>query len=89
MYLQVKFGFDRTEVALIVPAAALATRAGPPRVGILDDQHRVHYRTVQLCRDFGAEIQVLEGLKVGEAVVVHSRDDLPEGTAVEPVPLSM
>jgi RND family efflux transporter MFP subunit len=86
MYLQVKFVFDRGVAPIMIPAAALATRAGPAQVAVLDDQHRVQYRTVQLGRDFGAEIQVRAGLKEGEQVVVHPGDDLPEGTVVDPVP---
>jgi multidrug efflux pump subunit AcrA (membrane-fusion protein) len=48
----------------------------------------VQYRAVELGRDYGAEIEVIAGLKAGETVVVRPGDDLPEGTAVEPVPLS-
>jgi RND family efflux transporter MFP subunit len=88
MYLQVKFVFDRETPWIMIPAAALSTRSGGPRVAVLDEQHRVHYRTVQLGRDFGAEIAVLAGLKDGEMVVVHPGDDLTEGTVVEPVPMS-
>jgi RND family efflux transporter MFP subunit len=87
MYLQVKFIFDRNVLPVVIPAAALATRASGPRVAVLDDQHRVHYRTVELGRDFGAEIQVIAGLKPGEIVLVHPGDDLPEGTVVDPVPM--
>jgi RND family efflux transporter MFP subunit len=87
MYLQVKFAFDRKIFPLMIPGAALATRAQKPRVAVLDDQHRVHYRDVQLGRDYGAEVQVLAGLKDGQTVVVHPGDDIPEGTQVEPVPL--
>jgi RND family efflux transporter MFP subunit len=85
MYLQAKFVFDRTAMPVLIPAAALATRAGGPRVAILDDQRRVHYLTVQLGRDYGAEIEVSAGLKDGDTVVVHPGDDIPEGTVVEPV----
>jgi RND family efflux transporter MFP subunit len=87
MYLQVKFVFERKIFPLMIPAAALATRTKGPRVGVLDDQNRVHYRNVELGRDYGAEVQVLAGLKEGEQVVVHPGDDIPEGTVVEPVPL--
>jgi RND family efflux transporter MFP subunit len=85
MYLQVKFVFDRSNPSVLIPAAALATRTGGPRVGVLDDQHRVHYRGVELGRDYGNEIEVVGGLKAGETVVVHPGDDLPEGAVVEPV----
>ncbi len=86
MYLQVKFIFDRDIPSVLIPAAALATRTSGPRVGVLDDQHQVHYRTVELGRDYGDEIEVVGGLKAGETVVVHPGDDLPEGAVVEPVP---
>jgi RND family efflux transporter MFP subunit len=85
MYLQVKFDFDRKVFPLMIPAAALATRTQGQRVAVLDAEHRVHYRDVQLGRDYGAEIQVLGGLTEGEQVVVHPGDDLPEGTIVEPM----
>jgi RND family efflux transporter MFP subunit len=89
MYLQVKFNFDRKISPLMIPGAALATRTKGARVVVLDGQHRVHYRNVQLGRDYGAEVEVLSGLKDGEQVVVHPGDDLPEGTVVEPVPLQV
>jgi RND family efflux transporter MFP subunit len=87
MYLQVQFVFDRGEATALIPAAALATRAGGPRVGVLDDRRRVHYRAVELGRDYGNEVEVIAGLKAGETVVVHPGDDLPEGAVVEPVAL--
>ena len=54
-------------------------------VGVLDAQQKVHYRKVQLGRDFGTEIAVIDGLTEGDRVVVHPGDDLPEGTRVQPV----
>jgi RND family efflux transporter MFP subunit len=86
MYLQVKFVFGRQFFPLLIPAAALVTRPGGQQVAVLDPQHQVQYRTVQLGRDFGAEIEVIAGLKAGETLVVHPGDALPEGTVVEPVP---
>jgi RND family efflux transporter MFP subunit len=87
MYLQVKFVFDRQILPVLIPAAAVVTRSEGPMLAVLDDQQIVRYRKVQLGRDFGSEIQILAGLSASETVVVHPGDDLPEGTAVEPVPL--
>jgi membrane fusion protein, multidrug efflux system len=86
MYLQVQFDFVRDVDPLMIPTAALATRSGAPRVAVLDNEQKVHYRTIELGRDYGAEIEVLSGLNEGDSVVVHPGDDLPEDTAVEPVP---
>lgn len=86
MYLQVRFTFDRKVFPVTVPAAAVVVRSQAPTVGVLDGNRAVHYRAVQLGRDYGAEVEVAVGLEPGETVVVHPGDDLPEGTAVEPVP---
>src|SRR5207244_8746685 len=63
MYLQVKFAFDRKIVPLMIPAAALVTRTTGTKVAALDDQRRVQYRDVVLGRDYGADVQVVAGLK--------------------------
>jgi RND family efflux transporter MFP subunit len=87
MYLQVKFIFRRQVSTVLIPAAALATRSDGPRLAVLDRDHRVHYRNVQLGRDFGSETEVVAGLEPGEVVVVHPGDDLPDGIEIEPVDL--
>jgi multidrug efflux pump subunit AcrA (membrane-fusion protein) len=85
MSLQVRFGFDRTGYPAI-PSAAVVLRNQNPTVGVLDANHAVHYRTVQLGRDWGAEVEVVVGLNPGETVAVRPGDDLPDGSVVEPVP---
>jgi RND family efflux transporter MFP subunit len=85
MYLQVTFIFERKVPTVMIPAAALATRSDGPRLGVMDDEHHVHYRKVRLGRDFGIETEVVSGVEAGETVVVHPGDDLPEGTQVEPL----
>jgi RND family efflux transporter MFP subunit len=85
MYLQVKFIFRRQSAPVLVPSAALATRTGGPRLAVLDSDERVYYREVKLGRDFGKEVEVVAGLKVGDRVVVHPGDDLPEGQRVTPL----
>jgi RND family efflux transporter MFP subunit len=88
MYLQVKFIFNRQMAPVLIPGAALVVATnGAQQVAVPDEQHRVKYRTVQLGRDFGADIEVLTGLKDGETVIVHPGDALPAGTVVEPIPL--
>jgi RND family efflux transporter MFP subunit len=85
MYLQVKFILCNEKRAILIPSAAVVTRAGAPRVAVLDDQHQVQYRTVQLGRDNGTEVEVLAGLTADDTVVVDPGDDLPQGTVVDPV----
>ena len=85
MHLQVKFVFRNEQRAVLIPSAAVVRRASAPRVAVLNGQHLVQYRTVQVGRDRGQEVEVLAGLTAGDTVVVHPGDDLPEGTVVNPV----
>ncbi len=87
MYLNVKFAFSRVIPSIRIPAAAIVVRSGPTKVPVLDEHHILHYRDVVLGRDFGSEIEVLQGLKAGDTVVVHAGDDIPEGTEIDPIPL--
>jgi len=86
MYLQVRFTFDRNVFPVTIPSAAVVIRDQAPTVAVLDANRAVHYRTVQLGRDYGATVEVLSGLNAGETVAIHPGDDLPEGTVVDPVP---
>ena len=83
MYLQVDFNFPRQEPSLMIPSAAVTFRADGAWVGVLDSQNAVHYQKVQLGRDFGTDIEVLDGLSEGGTVIVRPGDELPEGTVVK------
>jgi RND family efflux transporter MFP subunit len=85
MYLQARFSFDRNIFPVEIPSAAVVIRAGDPLVAVLDANNAVHYKKVQLGRDYGATVEVLSGLNPGETVAIHPGDDLPDGTVVEPV----
>jgi multidrug efflux pump subunit AcrA (membrane-fusion protein) len=87
MFLQVRFLFQRPELGVMVPSAAVLVRDNVSQVAVLDDQQRVSYQKVELGRDFGAEIEILSGLKDGQTVLVYPGDQLPAGIVVEPVPL--
>jgi membrane fusion protein, multidrug efflux system len=84
MYLQVDFNFPRLEPSLMVPSEAVTYRANGAWVGVLDSGNAVHYQKVQLGRDFGMEIEVLDGLSDGVTVIVRPGDELPDGTVVQP-----
>jgi RND family efflux transporter MFP subunit len=85
MSLQVKFVFSNKQRSILIPSSAVVTHAGAPRVAVLDDHNRVQYRAVQLGREHGAEVEAIAGLSAGDTIVVHPGDDIPEGTAVDPV----
>ncbi|WP_020469114.1 efflux RND transporter periplasmic adaptor subunit [Zavarzinella formosa] len=83
MYLQVRFRLDVPTGVMRVPGAAVVTRAEGTKVAVLDSTGAIHYRPVQVGRDFGTTVEILSGLTGGETLVVRPGDDLPEGTLVE------
>ncbi|HZZ78506.1 MAG TPA: efflux RND transporter periplasmic adaptor subunit [Gemmataceae bacterium] len=87
MYLLVKFSANRDVPTVLIPSAALAISAdGQEEVAVLDANNKVQYRQVQLGRDHGSELEVVNGLSGGETVVLHPGDMLAEGTVVSPQP---
>jgi RND family efflux transporter MFP subunit len=85
MYLQVKFTATRAVKAVMVPTAALVIRNDGAYLPWLDGEKRVHYQKVARGRDYGAEVEIVAGLKGSETIVVHPGDELPEGQQVDPV----
>ncbi len=86
MYVQVTFIAARASRSILIPSAALVTRNDGTEVGLVDASKAVHFRKVQLGRDFGAEVEVVTGLQGGETVIVRPGDALPEGQKVELAP---
>jgi RND family efflux transporter MFP subunit len=86
MYLRVSLVAARVAPSVLIASAALVTRNDGPEVALLAGNKAVHYRKVQLGRDFGAEVEVIGGLEGGETVIVHPGDGLAEGQAVETAP---
>ena len=83
MYADVKFNLKRINPPLIVPASALIVRAGPPRIATLGAANRVHFQTVQLGRDYGATVEVVDGLNENDQLLIAPPDDLQDGGTVK------
>ena len=84
MYLQVDFNLPRLAPTVLIPSAAITFRADGAWVGVLDGGNAVHYLKVQTGRDFGVEMEVLNGLSDGATVIVRPGDELSDGTVVQP-----
>ncbi|MBS0196514.1 MAG: efflux RND transporter periplasmic adaptor subunit [Planctomycetes bacterium] len=80
MYAQVRLEGKRDHPALLVPTSALAFDAKGVRVAVVENG-RVKYRAITQGRDFGAQVEVIEGLTAND-VVINNPGTLPEGSAV-------
>ncbi len=83
MYVQVKFVIKRAEPPVIVPAAALITSVNGPLIEVVDSDDTLHYRPVQVGRDYGTEIEVVSGLVGNEMVVLNASREWAEGMLVQ------
>jgi RND family efflux transporter MFP subunit len=82
LYVQVKFSVARENPGVLIPARALVFRKEGPRVVVVTAEKKAELRPVKLGRDFGPEIEVLQGLDAKELLVENPTDDLENGQLV-------
>jgi membrane fusion protein (multidrug efflux system) len=84
MFARVAIVYERKPNALQIPRTALLDGDGPPKVFVIKDGKAVE-RAVKLGLSNGAWIEVTEGLKDGEQVVVVGQGAVKPGAAVRVV----
>lgn len=87
MYAQVRLQFPRATPPISIPSTALVIRSSGPQVMTVDRGARgatatVHFRNVQIARDYGASVEIASGLTDGETIVLNPNSDLVEGSRV-------
>jgi RND family efflux transporter MFP subunit len=83
MYGQVKFLLLDDNAPIVVPADAFVFRAQGPQVVTVTNDNRIHWQKISVGRDFGTQLEVLNGLKENTEVVMNPTDDLREGIEVQ------
>jgi RND family efflux transporter MFP subunit len=81
MYGEVRLPTSSEQASLTVPTSALVFGAEGTFVWILDGD-RAHKKKVALGRDFGTEIEVIDGLSPSDSVVKNPGERLVEGARV-------
>jgi RND family efflux transporter MFP subunit len=84
MYAAVRFQINRPP-SLLIPSDGFRNTAKGPMVAVLQKGDTVHLQPVELGRDYGAQIEVLKGLKVGQRVIANWSDEVKEGVRVKPI----
>jgi RND family efflux transporter MFP subunit len=85
MYAEVNFHLRRTEPPLVIPASALILRSGAPRVATVASDNKVRFQNVQLGRDYGTTVEIVDGLSATDRLIVAPGDDLQESDHVRAV----
>jgi RND family efflux transporter MFP subunit len=87
MYADVDLATKRLDPPMTIPANALVMRDNGSEVASLGPGNVIHFKRIQVERDYGDHLDVTDGLDLGETVIVNPGDTIVEGMKVEPVPL--
>ncbi len=85
MFSQIRFLATSNRATIRIPATGLIFDANGTRVLVVTSAGKLHFVPVKLGRDFGGEIEVLEGLTGSETLVTNPDDSLTEGESVKQV----
>jgi RND family efflux transporter MFP subunit len=85
MYATVHFRLRRKNPPLLIPSASFRNTDKGPVAAVLAEGAIIHFVPVKLGRDYGAQIEVIEGLHPGQKVVTKLTDQVREGVKVRPV----
>jgi multidrug efflux pump subunit AcrA (membrane-fusion protein) len=83
MYVTVELHIPRKNPAIMVPADALVFNGDGTQVAVLVNG-TVHFHKVTVARDFGTEVEVRDGIKPGDQVILKPAVTLADGGKVQP-----
>jgi len=78
VHFSVKYGVNK----VTIPVNAMLFRAEGPRVALVGADGKVHLRPISIGRDYGTTLEILDGVTVGDQVVINPSDSLEDGQAV-------
>jgi membrane fusion protein, multidrug efflux system len=81
-YAQVHLLVKVTGERLQVPVNALLFRSEGLRAVLVDENHKTHLQPLTIGRDYGTALEVLQGLKASDWIVLNPPDSLDEGLQV-------
>jgi RND family efflux transporter MFP subunit len=81
-YAQVHLLVGVTGTRLQVPVNALLFRAEGLRAVVVDANHKTHLQPLAIGRDYGTALEVLQGLRPEDWIVLNPPDSLDEGMQV-------
>jgi RND family efflux transporter MFP subunit len=81
-YANVHFQLPLNVAPLVLPSNTILFQADGPQVGIVNGKNQVELRKVTLGHDFGDTIEIMAGVRSGDAVVANPPDSLTNGMLV-------
>jgi RND family efflux transporter MFP subunit len=85
-YVQVALPLEKSSV-MTISTNALMIRGEGTQVAAVDEQGRVHLKPVKLGRNYGQNVEILEGVSPADRLVLNPPDSIAEGDKVAIAPL--
>lgn len=82
MYVTVDLHIPRKNPSIMVPADALVFNSDGVQVAVADNG-TAHFHKVTVARDFGTQVEVRDGIKPGDEVILKPSVALAEGSKVQ------
>jgi membrane fusion protein (multidrug efflux system) len=87
-YALVRARTETREGALLVPQRAVAELQGSYQVATVDQDNKVHIKTVQVGEQIGTNWLIETGIKANDRVVAEGVQKIKEGSVVDPQPFA-
>ena len=84
-YCTIELHIPRKTPSMLVPADAIMFNSGGLQVAVIENGI-AHIRKISIARDFGTEVEVRDGVKPGDQVILNPAVDLVEGGKVQARP---
>ncbi len=84
MYTVVNFVQLTGHPPLMVPGEAIVVRDGKNTLAVMDGENKIHFRPVQIGRDFGNESEIVSGVQPGDVIVTIITDEVRDGIKIDP-----
>jgi RND family efflux transporter MFP subunit len=81
-YANVHFQLPLGAAPLVVPASTILFQANGPQMGVVNAKDQVELRKVTIGHDFGDTIEIVAGIRKGDAVIANPPDSLTNGMRV-------
>ncbi|MYM65982.1 efflux RND transporter periplasmic adaptor subunit [Pseudoduganella sp. FT55W] len=85
-YVEVHFKFPDAAETVRLPANTVLFRSAGLQVATVGADNRVKLKSIKQGRDFGATIEVLDGLTANDVVILNPPDSLVDGATVKTTP---
>lgn len=83
LYGQVNFQIQPSTAPIIIPSNTLVIQTDGPKVVIIDPDNLARFQNIEIGRDFGTAVEIIQGLEGGEKIVTNPADYLQDGQPVQ------